>query len=41
LNLLSVSSYVQQVAIGLVIIAAVLIDMTLRRRSERTRARHV
>lgn len=32
LNLLGVSSYLQQVAIGVVIIAAVLIDMTLRRR---------
>ena len=41
LNLLSVSSYVQQVAIGLVIIAAVVVDMTLHRRSERTRARQV
>jgi len=35
LNLLSVSSYLQQVAIGLVIIAAVVVDMTLRRRSEK------
>jgi len=33
LNLLGVSSYVQQIAIGTVIVAAVLIDMTLRRRA--------
>jgi ribose/xylose/arabinose/galactoside ABC-type transport system permease subunit len=33
LNLLSVSSYLQQVAIGTVIVAAVLIDMALRRRA--------
>ena len=33
LNLLGVSSYVQQVAIGTVIILAVLIDMALRRRA--------
>ncbi len=32
LNLLDVSAYVQQVAIGIVIVLAVLIDMTLRRR---------
>ena len=32
LNLLDVSSYVQQVAIGVVIVAAVLVDMTLHRR---------
>lgn len=36
LNLLGVSSYLQQVAIGVVIIAAVLIDMALRRRVERS-----
>ncbi|MCC7054480.1 MAG: ribose ABC transporter permease [Gemmatimonadaceae bacterium] len=36
LNLLGVSSYLQQVAIGVVIIAAVLIDMALRRRVQRT-----
>jgi ribose transport system permease protein len=36
LNLLGVSSYLQQVAIGLVIIAAVLIDMALRRRLQRS-----
>jgi len=41
LNLLSVSSYVQQVAIGLVIIAAVIVDMTLHRRAERRRAENV
>jgi ribose transport system permease protein len=33
LNLLGVSSYVQQIAIGAVIIAAVLVDMALRRRA--------
>jgi ribose transport system permease protein len=33
LNLLGVSSYLQQVAIGVVIVAAVLIDMALRRRA--------
>jgi ribose transport system permease protein len=33
LNLLGVSSYVQQVAIGAVIVAAVLVDMALRRRA--------
>jgi ribose transport system permease protein len=33
LNLLGVSSYVQQIAIGTVIVAAVLIDMALRRRT--------
>jgi ribose transport system permease protein len=36
LNLLGVSSYLQQVAIGAVIIAAVLIDMALRRRVQRS-----
>ncbi len=36
LNLLGVSSYLQQVAIGIVIIAAVLIDMALRRRVHRS-----
>lgn len=36
LNLLGVSSYLQQVAIGMVIIAAVLIDMALRRRVQRS-----
>jgi ribose transport system permease protein len=33
LNLLGVSSYLQQVAIGAVIVVAVLVDMTLRRRA--------
>ena len=33
LNLLGVSSYVQQIAIGAVIIVAVLVDMALRRRA--------
>jgi ribose transport system permease protein len=33
LNLLGVSSYVQQIAIGTVIVVAVLVDMTLHRRS--------
>ena len=32
LNLLNVSSFFQQVVIGLVIIGAVLIDMSLKRR---------
>ncbi|MDZ7632191.1 MAG: ABC transporter permease [Gemmatimonadaceae bacterium] len=36
LNLLGVSSYLQQVAIGVVIIVAVLIDMALRRRVHRS-----
>ena len=36
LNLLGVSSYLQQVAIGTVIIVAVLIDMALRRRVQRS-----
>ena len=36
LNLLGVSSYLQQVAIGAVIVVAVLVDMTLRRRSRRS-----
>ncbi len=35
LNLLGVSSYVQQVAIGVVIVVAVLIDMALHRRLQR------
>jgi ribose transport system permease protein len=35
LNLLGVSSYIQQIAIGGVIIGAVLIDMTLHRRAAR------
>jgi ribose transport system permease protein len=35
LNLLGVSSYLQQVAIGTVIIVAVLVDMMLRRRARR------
>lgn len=35
LNLLGVSSYLQQVAIGTVIIVAVLVDMLLRRRARR------
>jgi ribose transport system permease protein len=34
LNLLGVSSYVQQVAIGTVIVVAVLIDLALRRRAQ-------
>ena len=33
LNLLGVSSYVQQIAIGVVIVVAVLVDMALRRRA--------
>ena len=33
LNLLGVSSYLQQVAIGTVIVMAVMVDMTLRRRA--------
>jgi ribose/xylose/arabinose/galactoside ABC-type transport system permease subunit len=33
LNLLGVSSYVQQIAIGTVIVVAVLVDMTLHRRA--------
>lgn len=37
LNLMGVSSYLQQVAIGTVIIVAVLIDMMLRRRAGRAR----
>jgi ribose transport system permease protein len=36
LNLLGVSSYLQQVTIGVVIVAAVLIDMALRRRVQRS-----
>ncbi len=36
LNLLGVSSYVQQVAIGVVIVVAVLVDMALRRRATST-----
>ena len=36
LNLLGVSSYVQQVTIGVVIVVAVLVDMALHRRTERT-----
>jgi ribose/xylose/arabinose/galactoside ABC-type transport system permease subunit len=32
LNLLNVSSFFQQVVIGVVIIAAVLVDMTLKQR---------
>ena len=39
LNLLGVSSYVQQVAIGIVIVMAVLLDMALRRRTANTRTR--
>jgi ribose transport system permease protein len=39
LNLLGVSAYVQQVAIGTVIVAAVLVDMGLRRRTQRRQAR--
>lgn len=34
LNLLGVSSYVQQIAIGVVIVVAVLVDMALHRRSQ-------
>lgn len=34
LNLLGVSSYLQQVAIGIVIVTAVLVDMTLHRRTK-------
>lgn len=41
LNLLGVSSYLQQVAIGTVIVVAVLVDMALRRRASLpTRAEH-
>ncbi len=40
LNLLGVSSYVQQVAIGTVIVLAVLIDMALRRRAANIGARN-
>lgn len=36
LNLLGVSSYVQQIAIGAVIVIAVLVDMALHRRSQRS-----
>ncbi len=36
LNLLGVSAYIQQIAIGTVIIAAVMVDMTLHRRAERS-----
>ncbi|HYW31197.1 MAG TPA: ABC transporter permease [Gemmatimonas sp.] len=36
LNLLGVSSYVQQIAIGVVIVVAVLVDMALHRRTQRT-----
>jgi len=32
LNLLGVSSFIQQIVIGLVIICAVLIDMTLKKK---------
>lgn len=39
LNLLGISSYVQQVAIGVVIVAAVLVDMALRRRVLTSRRR--
>ncbi len=35
LNLLGVSSYVQQIAIGVVIVIAVLVDMALHRRAQR------
>jgi ribose transport system permease protein len=34
LNLLGVSAYLQQVAIGVVIVAAVLVDLALRRRAD-------
>lgn len=36
LNLLGVTSYVQQIAIGAVIVAAVLLDMALHRRAQRS-----
>jgi ribose/xylose/arabinose/galactoside ABC-type transport system permease subunit len=36
LNLLGVSSYVQQIAIGVVIVVAVLVDMALHRRGQRS-----
>jgi ribose/xylose/arabinose/galactoside ABC-type transport system permease subunit len=39
LNLLGVSSYVQQIAIGTVTVAAVLVDMSLRRRALSPRTR--
>lgn len=39
LNLLDVSSYMQQVAIGVVIVAAVLVDMTLHRRDNHSGVR--
>jgi ribose transport system permease protein len=38
LNLLGVSAYVQQIAIGAVIVAAVVVDMSLRRRAQRVPA---
>ena len=39
LNLLGISSFLQQVVIGVVIIAAVLVDSLLNARSQRRRAR--
>jgi ribose transport system permease protein len=36
LNLLGVSSYIQQIAIGAVIVIAVLVDMALQRRLRHT-----
>jgi ribose transport system permease protein len=39
LNLLGISSFLQQVVIGGVIIAAVLVDSLLNRRAQRRRAR--
>jgi ribose/xylose/arabinose/galactoside ABC-type transport system permease subunit len=41
LNLLGVSSYLQQVAIGVVIVAAVLVDLALRRRADAAAARRL
>ena len=41
LNLLGISSFLQQVVIGAVIIAAVLVDSILTRRAQRRRARRV
>ena len=39
LNILDVSSYLQQVAVGVVIIAAVVVDMSLHRRAQSSAAR--
>jgi ribose/xylose/arabinose/galactoside ABC-type transport system permease subunit len=41
LNLLGISSFLQQVVIGAVIIAAVLVDSILTRRAQRRRARRI